>query len=69
MKVSRYWKAVVAAVVAGAASAGTALQDGKVTGPEAVAMVLAVLGGLGFTWAVPNRPATTSAAAQPPQVL
>lgn len=69
MKVSRYWKAVVAAVVAGGGAAGTALQDGKVTGPEAVTIVLAVLGGLGFTWAVPNRPATTPAAAEPPQVL
>ncbi|MFJ8153982.1 hypothetical protein [Streptomyces sp. NPDC094468] len=67
MKVSRYWKAVVAAVVAGAGAAGTALDDGRVTGPEAVTIVLAVLGGLGFTWAVPNRSATTSAAVEPPK--
>lgn len=65
MKVSRYWKAIVAAVAAGAGSAGTALQDGKVTAPEAVTIALAVLAALGFTWAVPNRPAT---AAEPPQV-
>ncbi|WP_432169037.1 hypothetical protein [Streptomyces sp. 1222.5] len=56
MKVSHYWKAVAAAVTAGAAAAGTALQDGVVTAPETVAIVLAVLGGAGFTWAVPNRP-------------
>ncbi|MFF8406883.1 hypothetical protein ACF06P_35310 [Streptomyces sp. NPDC015684] len=55
MKVSHYWKAVVAAVVSGAAAAGTALEDGIVTAPETVAIVLAVLGGAGFTWAVPNR--------------
>ncbi|MFI6249062.1 hypothetical protein [Streptomyces sp. NPDC051016] len=64
MKVSRYWKAIVAAVVAGAGAAGTALDDGKVTGPEAVVIGLAVLSGLGFTWAVPNR---TTAAAEPPK--
>ncbi|MFI1767535.1 hypothetical protein ACH41H_36560 [Streptomyces sp. NPDC020800] len=72
MKVSRYWKAVVAAVAAGAGAAATALQDGTVTAAEGVTIVLAVLGGLGFTWAVPNRPAAPTAAApavQPPQVL
>ena len=56
MKVAHYWKAIVAAVVAGAGTAGTALEDGKVTSPETVAIVLAVLGGLGFTWAIPNKP-------------
>jgi hypothetical protein len=66
MKVSRYWKAIVAAVVAGAGTAGTALDDGRITGPEAAAIALAVLGGLGFTWAVPNR--TTPAAVEPPKV-
>lgn len=69
MKVSRYWKAIVAAVIAGSGTAGTALQDGQITGPEAVTILLAVLGGLGFTWAVPNRPAKSPGltAVDPPQ--
>lgn len=60
MKVSRYAKAIVAAVVAGSGTLATALGDGTVSTTEAVAVVLAVLGGLGFTWAVPNRPAPSS---------
>jgi hypothetical protein len=70
MKVSRYWKAVVAAVVAGSGSAAAAVQDGTVTAAEAVTILLSVLGGLGFTWAVPNRAKTpTVPAVDPPQVL
>lgn len=57
MRISRYWKAVAAGVAAGAASLSTALEDGTVTGQEGVIAVLAVLGALGITWAVPNRPA------------
>ena len=57
MKLSRIAKAIVAAVVAGAGSAGAAAQDGTITAAETVVIVLAVLGGLGVTWAVPNRPA------------
>ncbi|MET9123029.1 hypothetical protein [Streptomyces sp. NPDC004528] len=60
MKLSRYAKAVVAAVVAGSGSLATALNDGTVTATEAVTVVLAVLGALGITWAVPNRAATPS---------
>ncbi|MEU9208564.1 hypothetical protein AB0D27_11560 [Streptomyces sp. NPDC048415] len=56
MKVARYWKAVAAAVVAGAGSTATAVQDGTVTMAEGVTIALAVLGALGFTWAVPNKP-------------
>ncbi|AYN37983.1 hypothetical protein D9753_02335 [Streptomyces dangxiongensis] len=65
MKVSRYWKAVVA----GAGAAAAAVQDGTVTAAETVTVVLSVLGGLGFTWAVPNRPQAPAAppAAEPPQ--
>ena len=69
MKVSKYWKAVVAAVVAGAGTAGAAVQDGTVTTGEAAAIVLAVFGGLGFTRAVPNRPQAPRPPAEPPQVL
>lgn len=65
MKIAPYWKAVAAAVVAGAGAAGTAVQDGTVTGAEGVAIVLAVLGGLGFTWAIPNKPQKPSNAVTP----
>ncbi|MFF3884012.1 hypothetical protein [Streptomyces sp. NPDC001914] len=60
MKLPRYAKAIVAAVVAGAGSLATALNDGTLTAAEGVTVVLAVLTALGFTWAVPNRP-------QPPE--
>ena len=70
MKVSRYGKAIVAGVVAGGGAAATALQDGTVTAAEAVTIVLAVLGGTGVTWAVPNQqPKPASPPVQPPQVL
>lgn len=55
MRVSKMWKAIVGGLAAGAASAATAVQDGQVTSVETVTIVLAVLGGLGFTWWVPNR--------------
>jgi hypothetical protein len=55
MKISKYWKAVVAGVAAGAASLSTALQDGTITGQEGLTAGLAVLGALGLTWLVPNR--------------
>lgn len=56
MKVSRYWKAIVSGMAAGTASLATALNDGTVTAGEGVTVALAVLGALGVTWAVPNRP-------------
>jgi len=56
MKLPRYAKAIVAAVAAGAGAVGTALTDNTITPSEAWVIVGAVLGALGFTWAVPNRP-------------
>ncbi|MFI1001979.1 hypothetical protein ACIP10_15295 [Streptomyces galbus] len=58
MKISRYWKAIVAGAAAGTATLSTALQDGTLTTGETITTVLAVLGGLGLTWAVPNQPKT-----------
>jgi hypothetical protein len=55
MKISRYAKAIVAAVAAGAASLATALGDGTVTATEGITAVLAVLAALGVTYRVPNR--------------
>ncbi|QYA94003.1 hypothetical protein KZO11_09920 [Streptomyces anulatus] len=56
MKISSAAKAFVAALAAGAATAVTAVQDQVVTSGETVTIVLAVLGALGITYAVPNRP-------------
>lgn len=55
MKVSKYAKAVVAAVVAAAGTVGTALADDVISTGEAWTIAGVVLGALGFTWAVPNR--------------
>lgn len=55
MKLAAYWKAVAAAVAAGAASLATALDDGTITGQEGITAVFAVLAACGVTWAVPNR--------------
>ncbi|MFE6284339.1 hypothetical protein [Streptomyces sp. NPDC057877] len=55
MKISRYWKAVVAAVATGSGALSTALTDDTITAAEGWAAGLAVLAALGFTWAVPNR--------------
>lgn len=57
----RYAKALVAAGVAGAAALGVALDDGSITAVEGIAAACAALTALGSTWAVPNRPADTSA--------
>ncbi|MEU1407103.1 hypothetical protein ABZ471_32985 [Streptomyces sp. NPDC005728] len=55
MRVSQYWKAVAAAVAAGAGSLGTAMGDGTLTAPEIVTAVLVTLGAAGLTSVVPNR--------------
>lgn len=55
MQISSAAKAVVAGVAAGATAAATAVQDGTFTTGEVVTTVLAVLGALGITYAVPNR--------------
>jgi len=57
------WKAVVSGLAAGAASLVTALNDGTITTQEGLTAVIAVLGALGLTWAVPNRQATAKHAA------
>jgi hypothetical protein len=60
MRVSKYWKAVVAASAAGAGALSTALTDDTVTAAEGWAALIAGLAALGFTWAVPNRDAFTA---------
>lgn len=58
MKISKYWKAVVAALAAGAGSLSVAVTDDTVTAAEGWAALIAVLAALGFTWAVPNKTTT-----------
>ncbi|MFJ5887508.1 hypothetical protein [Streptomyces californicus] len=58
IRISNAAKAIVGGVSAGAAAAVTAVQDQVVTSGETVTIVLAVLGALGITYAVPNRSAT-----------
>ena len=55
MKISKYWKAVVSALAAGAGSLSVAVTDDTVTAAEGWAVLIAVLAALGFTWAVPNN--------------
>ncbi|MEV6544384.1 hypothetical protein [Streptomyces sp. NPDC051665] len=60
MKISKYAKAVTAAVVAAGGAVSAAAADGVVTSGEVWIIAGAFLGGLGFTWAVPNRADTAS---------
>lgn len=62
IRISNAAKAVTAALSAGAAAAVTAVQDQVITSGETVTIVLAVLGALGITYAVPNRPQATDRA-------
>ncbi|WP_406225309.1 hypothetical protein [Streptomyces anulatus] len=55
IRVSSAAKALVAALAAGAGVAATAVQDSVFTTGETVTTVLAILGALGITYAVPNR--------------
>lgn len=61
MQLSKYWKAVVAAVVAAAGTLGTAAEDGKITGAEGVAIGVTALAALVATWRVPNKEPKDSA--------
>ena len=56
MRISSYWKAIVAGLAAGSGALSTALNDDVVTGAEGWTAGVAVLAALGFTWAVPNKP-------------
>jgi hypothetical protein len=56
VQVSAFYKALVAAVAAGAATLGAAMSDGRLDTGDVVTVVLSVLGALGVTYVVPNRP-------------
>jgi hypothetical protein len=56
-KVSTYAKAVASALAAGGTALGVAIADGGFSTGDGVSVVLAVLGALGITYVVPNKPA------------
>jgi hypothetical protein len=62
MKISKYWKAIAAATVATGGTVAAALDDGVITSGEIWLIAGAFLGGLGLTWAVPNRQTAKHAA-------
>jgi hypothetical protein len=57
MKVSRYAKAIVGAVIAAGSALVPALADDKLTSGEVITAVVAGLAALAVVWAVPNAPA------------
>lgn len=56
-KLSSMAKAVVAAAAAAAGTLAVATADGSLSTGDIVTLVLAVLGALGVTYAVPNKEA------------
>jgi len=66
MKISKYAKAAVSALAAGAGSLSVAVADDVVSAAEGWTALVAVLVALGFTWAVPNG-GTARHAAPPSQ--
>jgi multidrug transporter EmrE-like cation transporter len=56
----KYAKALVAAATAGLAALGTALADDTITRLEWIGVAVAVVGALGLTYAVPNKPSVES---------
>lgn len=58
MKISPYWKAVVATLATGIGGLSTALNDDTITAAEASTILIAVVTAAVATWAVPNRPDT-----------
>jgi hypothetical protein len=62
MKVSKYAKAIMAAVAAGAGAVATALTDDVITAAEWWSVGGAVAAALGLTWMVPNQGAGKHAA-------
>jgi hypothetical protein len=55
LKLSAMSKALMAASAAAAGTLAVALNDGNLTSGDTVTVILAVLGALGMTYAVPNK--------------
>ncbi|MEV6174870.1 hypothetical protein AB0L99_42530 [Streptomyces sp. NPDC051954] len=60
MRIASFAKSLIAGVAAGTTAAVTAVQDNVLTTGEGVTIALAVLGAWGITYAVPNKPASTT---------
>lgn len=58
-KLKPYRKAIVAAAIAGLTALYAAMADDKVSTGELIMIALALAGGGGVTWAVPNAPNPT----------
>lgn len=56
MKISKYWKAVVATIATGTGALSTAMNDDTLTSSEASTILIAVVTAAVATWAVPNTP-------------
>jgi hypothetical protein len=56
VKVSKYWKGVIAGAVPVAAAVAAAVDDGHIDAGEWIPIGIAILGALGVI-AVPNKPA------------
>ena len=55
MKISKYWKAVVATIATGSGGLATALNDDVLSKAEASTILIAVVTAAVATWAVPNK--------------
>lgn len=55
MRLAPYAKAIVAALTAGLGAMAAAVQDDAISSQEWITIVIAALGALGVTWAVPNK--------------
>lgn len=60
MRITKYAKAITAGAVAAGGTIATAAADSVITSGEIWLIAGAFLGGLGLTWAVPNRQTTAS---------
>jgi hypothetical protein len=56
LAISSVAKAIVAAAAAAAGTLAVATQDGSLSTGDVVTVVLSVLGALGVTYVVPNKP-------------
>ena len=61
MKVSKYWKAVVATLATGSGSLATAMNDDVLSKAEVSTILIAAVTAAVATWAVPNKTKETEA--------
>lgn len=59
LKISEYWKGIIAALVPVALLIQAAISDSSISGDEGVKIGLAIIGAVGVVWKA-NRPKTPS---------